>query len=423
VRTLGRAIAVGVAVVLTVAGCANSKTAEPSSGSEARTTAEQPGVTSDTIRVGAVASITNPIGGQYGALADGARAYFDMLNAKGGIYGRKLQLVSERDDQTLQNQSEVQAMLEQDNVFAAIIGTLSFTGAETLVREGVPTFGWNINAEWEKGPNLFGDKGSFFGYTRAYPLLPWLAQTLGAKRIGIISYSVPQSTACAQGDQASIEKYGTAKVSLLDTSLPFGVTDLSADVAAMKQRGVDLVLTCLDQNGAVSLAREMRKQAVEAPLYLTNAYDQTFVAKFASLLQSDYVMVQFTPFEIAESQQPPGLRQFLAQLRKADKEPSEVALAGWLSADMLVTGLRAAGPDFTRQRVIDALNKTRDYDANGILPGIDWTIAHRDDPRQVCYVLLQVEQGKLVPRFGEAAKPFICFDRTAATLAEPVRRA
>jgi hypothetical protein len=335
-----------------------------------------------------------------------------------------LRLVAERDDQTLQNQSEVQALLEQDDVFAAAVATLAFSGADMLVKEGVPTFGWNVNAEWGNGPNLFGDKGSFFGYARAYPMLSWFARSIGAKRVGIVSYSVPQSTDCAKGDQASIEKFGPAKVVVVDTSLPFGATDLSADVAEMKKQRVDLVLTCLDQNGAANLGREMRKQGLDAPMYLPNAYDQAFIAKFTNVLEGSYVLVHFTPFELPDKEKPGGLRRFLAQMKKRGKEPTELALAGWLSGDMLVTGLRAAGPQFTRKKVVDALNAMHDYDAGGILPGIDWTIAHRDDPREVCFLLLQVVGGKLVPRFGEPGKPFICFDRTATTLPDqPVRRA
>lgn len=434
VSVRGRGAALLLVLALAAASCSNSHPSTSSSGTSrtsggsgtsgrASTAVKQPGVTGSEIRVGAIASVTNPIGGQYGAFFDGLQAYFGLVNASGGVFGRKLALVAKRDDQTVQNQSEVQALLEQDNVFAAAIATLSFSGADTLVKEGVPTFGWNVNPEWGTGPNLFGDKGSFFGYTRAYPMLSWLARSIGAKRIAILSYSVPQSIDCAKGDQASLEKYGAAKVVVVDTSLPFGVTDLSADVAEMKKKDVDFVLTCLDQNGGASLGREMRKQGVAAPMYLPNAYDQTFIAKFADVLRGSYVLVHFTPFELPDKEKPAGLRRFLAQMKKLGKDPSEVALAGWLSGDMLATGLRAAGPQFTRAKVVDALNAMHNYDAAGILPGIDWTIAHRDDPREVCFLLLQIEGGKLVPRFGTPGKPFICFDRTLATLPDqPVRR-
>ena len=78
-------------------------------------------------------------------------AYFNMVNSSQakGIYVPKLRLTSERDDQVGMNRQEVQALLSEDNVFAVSpVAVLLFTGADLLAREGVQTFGWNMNAEW-----------------------------------------------------------------------------------------------------------------------------------------------------------------------------------------------------------------------------------------------------------------------------------
>src|SRR5215831_12283417 len=105
----------------------------------------QPGVTPTGINVGGVASKTNPLGGDYASAFDGVQAYFDMVNASKdkGIYGRKLRLTSQRDDQVAMNRQEVQALLSQDGVFAVLpVAVLLFTGADLLGQAGVPTFGW-----------------------------------------------------------------------------------------------------------------------------------------------------------------------------------------------------------------------------------------------------------------------------------------
>ena len=52
---------------------------------------------------------------------------------------------------------------------------------------------------------------------------------------------------------------------------------------------------------------------------------------------------------------------------EAGVTPSENALAGWLNADLFVTGLKEAGPSFDQQKVIDAINKITDYTADGII--------------------------------------------------------
>ena len=94
------------------------------------------------------------------------------------------------------------------------------------------------------------------------------------------------------------------------------------------------------------------------------------------------------------------------------KQPNENSLSGWINAMQFVQGLRDAGPDFDRTKVIDAINKETDYTAGGIRPnGIDWTTTgHTGRDQTDCVSVLQVQGGKLVPKYGQPGKPMICFD-------------
>ena len=96
-----RVAACFVVLMLLAAACSNSKKATTtenaggnsgtSQSSGKKVTVNAPGVTDTEIRVGGVASVTNPLGGKYGDAFDGVKAYFDMINAEqGGLYGRKL---------------------------------------------------------------------------------------------------------------------------------------------------------------------------------------------------------------------------------------------------------------------------------------------------------------------------------------------
>jgi ABC-type branched-subunit amino acid transport system substrate-binding protein len=375
---------------------------------------DQPGVTDDEIRVGGVVSKTNPLGGDYASAFDGVKAYFDMVNASKdkGIYGRKLRLTSQRDDQVAMNRQEIQALLSEDDVFAALpIAVLLFTGADLFADAGIPTFGWNINAEWGSEqaagpPNLFGEKGSYLCFTCPSQLVPWLAQKVKAKKIGVLAYSVPQSADCAKGLQAAFDKYPAAKIEFLDTSLAFGVTDLSNDVQQMKDKGVDFVTTCMDNNGTLTLAKEMKKQGLNAKQYLPNAYNQKFIEENAPFFQGSYALTFFTPFEV--KQKPKGLKNYQKWMKKNGYEQNENSMAGWINADQFVTGLREAGPDFTRQKVVDAINAEKNFTANGLLAGIDWSIAHQGEQPEGCNVISKIENGKFVPSFGQPGKPFVC---------------
>ncbi|MGH9026340.1 MAG: hypothetical protein ACRDWD_09545, partial [Acidimicrobiia bacterium] len=68
---------------------------------------------------------------------------------------------------------------------------------------------------------------------------------------------------------------------------------------------------------------------------------------------------------------------------------------GWVAADQFVTGLRRAGADFTRRKVIDALNEETEYDANGLIAPIDWTVQHEEPPSTTCQALIRIEDGEL----------------------------
>jgi Periplasmic binding protein len=376
---------------------------------------DQPGVSQTEIRVGGVAAETNNlVGDTFGSVFDGTKAYFNMVNASKdkGIYGRKLVLAEERDDGFANNRQEVQALLDS-NVFAALpMATVLFSGgAELLAREGIPTFGWNINAEWgsEEGagpPNFFGEKGSFLCFTCPSQGLPWLAQRLKAKRVALLAYSVAQSATCAEGVQASFQKYPSANLEVVDTSLSFGVSDVSGPVSQIVDKDVDLVTTCMDQNGVLTVARELRKQGSDAIMYLPQGYTHSFIEENARFFQGSYTITFFTPLEVKEK--PKGLRDFEKWMKRGGFEQNEHSIAGWINADLFYQGLKAAGPEFTRQKVIDAINSMTDYKAGGLLAGINWQTAHSQEAAEGCLVYSKINNGKFVPSFGSGGKPFVC---------------
>ncbi len=425
-----RVVAVMIAVVLLGAACGNasskssSTTTVPTGSTVAPTvntadlTVHHPisekGVTDSEIRVSVVADITNPLGDPYQPFADGINAYFAMMNSSGGIYGRQLKVAKVRDDQLANNATQVQAALSQDNPFAVFIATSLFTGANTLAAANVPTFGWNINAEWN-GHDTFFPNGAAHCFTCTDPILPWIAKQVGTTKVGVLAYNVQQSADCATADEKSFTKFPTAKVVFSDKTIPFGVTDLSAQVAQMKQKGVDLVVTCFDLNGAFTLAKEMKTQGLNAIQVLPNSYNHDFMKANGSYFEGSYVTPNLTALE--DTPQPPLMKTFLTWMGKTKKKVSELAIQGWIAADQFVTGLKLAGPDFNRGKVVAALNSQKAYDAGGMLAPIDWTVAHVDPGKRLstlsgldCWNWVQIKNGAFVPAFAQGDKPWVCFD-------------
>jgi branched-chain amino acid transport system substrate-binding protein len=426
-----RRAAVLVAGVLVAAACSNTDPAEPDgNASEAdgpTVSVDAPGVTDTEIRVGGVASVTNPLGAKFGDAFDGVDAYFQMVNEDGGVHGRQLTLASRRDDQVANNDAQVQALLTQDDVFAVLpVASILFTGADALVEAGVPTFGWAIDPAWEGSEeepreNLFGQAGSFLCFDCARPTYPYVAQQVGATSVGLLAYNVPQSADCATGVERSFERYtepGSAELVFSDTSLSYGTTDLSVQVAQMRDQGVDFVMTCMDLQGIVTLAREMNRQSVDAVQYIVNGYDHELIAEFGDLFQGSYVETNFVSFEVEDP--PESLETYLEWMDRTGTEPTENSMNGWLNAALFVEGLRQAGPDFSREQVIDAINQMTDWDADGLLHNVDWTVRHTEPARDVCHTFSRIEGDEFVPVLGEPGEPFICLDREADGIPEGV---
>jgi ABC-type branched-subunit amino acid transport system substrate-binding protein len=411
-------------MALIVAACGNSKSSSGSGAGQSGRT----GVTATEIRVGGVASVTNGLGGTYGDTFDGLQAYFDTVNATGGVFGRQLKLVSQRDDngQASRNKDQVRALVEQDQVFAVLpVSTLTFSGAKYLVDNKIPTFGWNINAEWNEGPNLFGEKGSNLCFDCPNAWLSYLAKQTGFSNVGILTYTAAQSQDCAKGWKASIDQIGTPKAGLQlkfeDTSLSFGFTpgDIAADLDQIKNNNVQFLATCIDGAGSAKLGQSFKDNNLPVVQYLPNGYDNKLISDNAAVLEGDYVTVGFFPFEA--DQKPAALQQFLDAMAKRGKAPNENSLSGWLNGMQFVQGLKDAGPDFDRQKLIDAINKETNFTADGIRPdGIDWTsTGHTGHSTTDCVAVLQVQGGKLVPKFGQPGKPMICFDLNNVDLDNP----
>src|SRR5215204_2146820 len=106
-------------------------------------TAQAPGVTADTIKIGTFGALTGP-GYLYGKLPmNGVEVVFEEINKAGGINGRKLQLVREDDRcDAAAAIGAIQKLVHQDQVFALIGGGCSnatFAARDAIEAAKIPT--------------------------------------------------------------------------------------------------------------------------------------------------------------------------------------------------------------------------------------------------------------------------------------------
>ncbi|MCY4435118.1 MAG: ABC transporter substrate-binding protein [bacterium] len=389
-----------------------------------------PGVNDDEIKVSSIVTISNNmLGTNIAAYNDGIEAYFNFINDTGGIYGRELVLANKRDDQLFQNLAQSLAMVEEDDSLAAFVATLLFFGADTLNDAGVPTFGWNIHNEFADRWNIVGNIApSCIGCI--HQLFPWVAHQVGATKVGIFGYGNSEnSKVCAEGTRDSIEHYsaeaGGMTVEFFDTSIEFGLSGgVAPQVSEMKDKGVDFIFTCLDLNGMRTIAQEMVKQDYrdQVTMYHPNTYNHEFVAANADLFEGDLVFVQFVPFEAeidSELQ-----RRFFEYTEGIKLE--EQTIVGWLNAHLFYDGLLAAGPEFDRASLMEAVRSFEDYSHDGLTNPIDWNrqIPLPNDNIDADYEYrcvngVQIVNGAFVQWTGEPGKPWTCWEVVREDWHEP----
>ncbi len=406
-----RALVTLASVTLAVGGAACSN-----SNGGGVTTGGSPGVTDTQITVGSIDNISGPLSSDFAPEVKGVEAYFSMVNASGGVDGRKLVLAYQKDDQgsSTVDLSVAQQLVEQYHVFAVVgVGTPSFGGASYLGRQGVPTFGYQVSSDWNNWPSLFGAYGSYLDFSTGAMGGGYLAKQLNATSIGVVAYGVPQSAAACQAIAAGMTQYGE-NVSFQDLAFGFGA-DPTADVLQMKAHHVDMVLTCLDVTANVSFARAIAQNGLNVHQIWLNGYDRSTLQQYASIMNGVILLTQHVPFEASAAfpGKYPGMESYIQEMQKyqPDHVYDETAMDGWIGAAQFVWALRTVGRNVTQAKVEAAINKTTDFTADGLKPPENWITGHTSaGPGPFCAAYVLAVNGKFVPVFLQSGNGvFVCF--------------
>ena len=133
-----------------------------SGGAAGAATSSAPGVTSNSITVGTISTQTGTLSANFSSLIYGERAYYDYINAQGGVNGRKINYKYALDDggnPTTFNQL-ANTLINQDHVFAVTGVATAFFSPNLFVESSIPTYGYNVTGNWQGPKNLFAAGGS-----------------------------------------------------------------------------------------------------------------------------------------------------------------------------------------------------------------------------------------------------------------------
>lgn len=392
-----------------------------------------PGVTDKEISFTAIGTRSNnPLGTCiFDCYIDGIKAYFAFRNSEGGIFGRKLVLGQELDDELGSNQVRALEVTSGNSAFGAFEATLVASGWGDLDAAGVPTYTWGIHATEAANRSHIFPSLPIRCADCTGRVVPYAIKTAGAKHAASIGYGISEnSKVCTNSVARSIRLYSAdigADVPYVNDNLDYGLAGgIAPEVTAMKKAGVDFIATCIDLNGMKTLAQELDRQGMSnVVLYHPNTYNQKFVSDAGGIFDGDFVSVGFRPFE--SSEKGTALSDFLTWMKKQGSDLTELAMVGWINATLAFDGLLAAGPSFDRAKVTAATNAMTKFSAAGLLEPVDWTVAHTPytedtrgtDKNPECGALIRVEQGKFVTE-GPKDRPWLCWDGASTAWSEPV---
>jgi len=383
-----------------------------------------PGVTPKSIVVGSISTQTGPISSNFASLIYGEEAYFDFVNALGGINGRKIDYKYKLDDggnPTTFNQL-ANTLINQDHVFAITGVATAFFTPNLFAESGIPTYGYNVTENWNGPKNLFAAGGSVIYLPPEAVDIAYVAKELHVKSIALVAYGIASSSdACAAG-ALGLAAAGY-NVSYTDFKIAYPGTTVATDVQRMKQAGSQLVVSCMDVQGNISMARAIQQYGVKIKQLWLNGNDQSTLNANESLMQGVYFDTFHVPFTSSQSKFP-GLKTYLAVMKKFAPKYAydEVAIQGWESAALFVQGLKMAGKNPTQQAVINADNSLTAFTANGLTTPTNWKVGgHSGHAPPYCGAYIEAKGDKYVSVFDRTkSSVFVCFGSANAKDTTPI---
>ena len=314
------------------------------------------GVTANRILLGQSAAFSGPAAQLGIDLHAGAKLYFDNLNQQGGIYGRKIEIVTADDkyepELTAQN---TRRLIQTDQVFALFgyVGTPTSNAALPIFTSAkVPFFAPFTGAQSLREPfnrHIFHIRAGYLEETEH--LVDQLAR-VGVRHIAAFYQNDAYGQAGLDGVQRALARRNMTLAG--SATVERNSKNVSAAAQQLLGKRPDAIIQVSTYASSAALVRQMR-----AAGYTGQFHNVSFVGSqpLASALGPDGPGVgvsQVVPFPWKPSN--PLVAEYTRELKKAGKgEPNFSSLEGYIAAKVFAEGVRRAGPELSRERFIAAL--------------------------------------------------------------------
>ena len=325
-----------------------------------------PGVTSTTILLGQSAAFSGAAAQLGIQMNAGTKAYLDHVNKQGGVQGRKIELKT-RDDKyegTLSAEN-TKKFIEEDKVFALIsyVGTPTMvTAMPILTAAKVPLVGPFTGAEVLRTPvnrYIFNVRASYYDETEK--IVEQLVST-GNKNISVFYQNDAYGQAGLKGVELAMAKRNL-KISALGTveRNTVKVEDAVKTITAAKPDGVVMISA---YTSIAEFVRQMKKSGSAAQFHNVSFVGSKALADALKDEGYGVAISQVVPFPLSPTV--PIVKEYQRIMKEANNTDYNFSsLEGFIVARVMVEGLKRAGKDLTREKLIGALESMNNVDIGG----------------------------------------------------------
>jgi len=315
------------------------------------------------IVIGQSAALTGPGSALAGAFVQGAKGYFDKLNAAGGVNGRKIELVTLDDRGNPATTTENTRKLLGQGVFALFgyYGSPQVTAAYPLIKDSeVLMVGPMAAADELRGvlyPNVYSIRP---GYSEEAAAITRHAETLGARKLAILHGSDGESMVALDAAERTMGGMGANLVAKHVVSS--GSVTTSVDKTLEKKPESVLVLG--DAGSAASAVRDLRAKGFRGPVYGFSNTGESLLAEELGREGAGVVVVRVVPK--SDSAKVAVVRELQADAQAANAgKPNVYMLEGYLAARVFAEALRRIPKDPTRAKLRKAIEGLDDVSVGG----------------------------------------------------------
>lgn len=367
---------------------ASSSTAAASGGSASGTAASSggndqcdkngnaQGVTDQSIKLGAFTPLSGGVAPAGLGAIDGQNAYFDKVNAEGGVKGKKIEFVTQDDKYDPAVAQQAARRLETSEkvfAFSGGIGTPNFVGVLPYIKaEKIPSVGPYAPSNQVgviANPNVYMIWPNFIDEFQVST--KWMLDNEKPKKIAMLQMTGDVGDDALKGVKNALAGSGLEISKIVNVEAT--TTDYSSAVLALKNTGADWVISINQPTGTGQVIQAAKKIGF-TPKWLTQSdmTDESWLQAFGKDAEGLVAATKTAPLT---SDDPKVLELQKTFKAKYNKVASLWNAVGYAQAEVTVEALRKA-PALTRECFEYSLQHMNGF-ATGLIPPVSFNAEQR----------------------------------------------